>query len=91
MQILVEQLEEEPWMFAIGLREADENLGDYLVSMSENEYLSYGRGAEPADVIRATFRFLLEREEPEMILDRFSLDDILKYYPEYPDEVENYF
>lgn len=91
MQILVEQLEEEPWLFAVGLREADENLGDYTVTMSENEYTAYGQSAEPPEVIRATFRFLLEREEPEMILDRFCLEDILEYFPEYPKEIENYF
>jgi hypothetical protein len=91
MQIEVEQLTEEPWEFAVGLREADENLGDYLVSMSEEEYTAYGRGAEPREVVRATFRFLLDREDPEMIVDRFGLNDILEYYPDYPKQVENYF
>lgn len=91
MQIVVEQLQEEPWQFEVGLREVDENLGDYLVSMSEEEYAKYGQGAEPDDVIQATFRFLLEREEPEMILDRFCLQDIIEYFPEYPTQLANYF
>lgn len=91
MQIEVEQLAEEPWEFAVGLREADENLGDYLVSMSEEEYTAYGRGAEPREVVQATFKFLLDREDPEMIADRFCLHDILEYFPEYPAQVENYF
>jgi hypothetical protein len=91
MDIMIEQLEEEPWQFAVGLREVDENLGDYLVSMSEDEYAIFGQGAEPGEVIQATFRFLLEREEPEMIMDRFCLHDILKYFPEYPNQLANYF
>jgi hypothetical protein len=91
MEIVVEQLEEEPWEFAVGLREADENLGDYLVTMSEDEYTNFGQGAEPKDLIQATFRFLLDREEPEMIMDRFCLQDILQYFPEYPVQLENYF
>lgn len=91
MEIVIEQLQEEPWQFAVGLREVDENLGDYLVSMSEDEYVKYGQGAEPGDVIQATFRFLLEREEPEMIMDRFCLHDIIEYFPEYPALLENYF
>lgn len=91
MQIVVEQLEEEPWVFAVGLREADENLGDYLVMMNEDEYMTYGQGADPQEVVRATFRFLLEREDPEMIMDRFHLREVLQHYPEYSEQVENYF
>jgi hypothetical protein len=59
--------------------------------MTEDEYVDFGHGADPEDVIRATFRYLLEREDPEMILDRFGLRDILEYYPDYPEQVENYF
>lgn len=91
MEIEVEQIEEEPWVFSVGLREADENLGDYVVAMSEEEYNLYGHGAEPAEVVRATFHFLLDREDPEMIMDRFNIRDVLDYYPDYPEQVENYF
>ena len=91
MDIVIEQLQEEPWQFAVGLREVDENLGDYVVSMSEEEYAAFGQGAEPGEVIQATFRFLLEREEPEMIMDRFCLRDVTKYFPEYSTQLENYF
>lgn len=37
--------------------------------------------------VRESFRFLLERERPSSILARFSLNDIARYFPEYPDEV----
>ena len=91
MDIVIEQLEEEPWEFAVGLREVDENLGDFIVTMSEEEYATFGEGAEPREVISATFRFLLDREEPESISDRFCLQDILQYYPEYTTQLTSYF
>ena len=38
-------------------------------------------------VIRESFEFLLEREPASSILGRFSLTDISRYFPEYPDEL----
>lgn len=39
------------------------------------------------DLVRASFSFLLEREPPTSILARFGLDDITRYFPEYPGEI----
>jgi len=39
-------------------------------------------------VVRESFRFLLEREPATSILAQFSLSDISRYFPEYPDELE---
>ncbi len=36
------------------------------------------------DLVRRSFKFLLEREPPQSILSRFGLSDIERYYPEYP-------
>jgi hypothetical protein len=38
-------------------------------------------------VVRESFRFLLERERATSILAQFSLSDICRYFPEYPDEL----
>jgi hypothetical protein len=38
-------------------------------------------------VVRESFEFLLEREPASSILGRFSLTDISRYFPEYPDEL----
>jgi hypothetical protein len=38
-------------------------------------------------VVHESFLFLLEREPPSSILTRFSLDDISRYFPEYPEEL----
>lgn len=90
MDIVVEQIEEEPWEFTVGLREDDENLGDYTITMDIEEYEKYGNEAEPAKVIKGTFLFLLDHEDPEMILDRFSLSQVEKYFPNYAQEVVEY-
>ena len=51
-----------------------------------------GEGLELRDddleqVVRESFRFLLEREPATSILARFSLSDISRYFPEYPSEL----
>jgi hypothetical protein len=38
-------------------------------------------------VVRESFEFLLEREPASSILARFSLTDISRYFPEYPEEL----
>jgi hypothetical protein len=48
--------------------------------------LGWGDAGE-ADLVRASFAFLLEREPPTSILRRFSLDVIGSYFPEYPSEM----
>jgi hypothetical protein len=39
------------------------------------------------ELVRASFGFLLEREQPTSILRRFSLTQITDYFPEYPQEI----
>jgi len=43
--------------------------------------------AEPDELVRRAFRFLLEREPPEMILRSFDLSDIARYFPEFEREL----
>lgn len=38
--------------------------------------------------VRVSFEFLLEREPASSILSQFSLSDISRYFPEYPNELE---
>jgi hypothetical protein len=39
------------------------------------------------DVVRESFRFLLEREPSTSILPEFSLDEIGRYFPDYFQEL----
>ena len=43
--------------------------------------------ADPADVVRESFVFLLEREPGSSILAEFSLEVISRYFPDYPSEL----
>lgn len=44
--------------------------------------LGYGRVSD-ADLVRASFAFLLDREPASSILPRFALDVIARYFPDY--------
>lgn len=44
--------------------------------------------AEPEELIRKSFEFLLEREPKESILGRFDLSVISRYFPEYEREIK---
>lgn len=90
MDIEVKQLAEDPWEFDVRLLEGDTQLGDYRVMMSMEEYERYSDNVEPHELVEGTFRFLLDHEQPDMILEHFRLRDVEKYYPEYPDEVVDY-
>ena len=47
-----------------------------------------GPTVEPAELIRKSFEFLLEREPKESILGRFDLSVISRYFPEYEREIK---
>jgi hypothetical protein len=44
--------------------------------------------ADPEELIRESFQFLLEREPKESILSRFDLSVIGRYFPEYEREIK---
>ena len=39
-------------------------------------------------IVRETFEFLLEREPHTSILPEFSLEDVSRYFPEFPEELQ---
>lgn len=47
-----------------------------------------GGKAEPEELVRRSFEFLLEREPKESILARFDLTVIARYFPEYEREIK---
>ena len=47
-----------------------------------------GATAEPEELIRKSFEFLLEREPKESILGGFDLSVIGRYFPEYEREIK---
>jgi hypothetical protein len=59
----------------------------HRVTLRRDAQLRYGGGAEPEALLEASFRFLLEREPKESILQAFDLPVIEQYFPEYPREI----
>lgn len=43
--------------------------------------------AQEPTLVRASMVYLLEREPPGSILPAFGLDDISRYFPDYPTEI----
>jgi hypothetical protein len=56
------------------------------VAQADLERLAPGE-AEPGELVRHSFRFLLERESPWQILQSFDLSDIAHYFPEFEREL----
>jgi hypothetical protein len=45
-------------------------------------------GVDEEQIVRETFDFLLEREPANSILAEFSLDDVSRYFPDFPEELQ---
>ncbi|MDP3997352.1 MAG: hypothetical protein U1C49_00955 [Candidatus Andersenbacteria bacterium] len=91
MEFQIETTSEDPWEFEVTLLEEDTVLGEYTVTMTAQEYDKYASDMEPEEIVKATLKFLLDREDPEMIMDRFRLKDVENYFPDYPRAVGDYF
>jgi hypothetical protein len=64
----------------------------HVVSVDEADRVRLGGAATPAaDLVRASFEFLLAREPKESILGRFALPLIGRYFPEYEREMRRRF
>lgn len=58
------------------------------VTVSASDLARFAPGAaDPADLVRRSFAFLLAREPKESILRRFDLSVIGRYFPEYEQEI----
>jgi hypothetical protein len=60
----------------------------HAVSVALDELARFAPGdAEPSDLVRRSFEFLLARESRESILRHFELSVIERYFPEYREEI----
>jgi len=55
---------------------------EHDVTVADEDLDRYG-ATDPADLVRRSFEFLLEREPASSILREFRITDIEKYFPEY--------
>jgi len=74
---------DDSYEFRVTVREASsESRHRVTVKKSDYEDLVGGK-ASPEELVRESFRFLLEREPKESILGSFDLLVINRYFPEY--------
>ena len=62
----------------------------HQVKLSKKYYEKINLGLTPNKLIKASFKFLLEREPKEMILSKFDLQIIANYFPNYEKEIRKY-
>jgi hypothetical protein len=75
-------------VYDVTITDDDASQTRHRVTVPEGFLTDHGVAAsqEPA-LVRASMRYLLEREPPSSIMAAFSLDDITRYFPDYPDEI----
>ncbi|HEY5487833.1 MAG TPA: hypothetical protein VIK06_09310 [Candidatus Limnocylindrales bacterium] len=64
---------------------------DFEVGVSAQELAQFEPGAaDPTELVRRSFEFLLAREPKESILPSFGLSTIVRYFPEYEREIRRH-
>lgn len=62
-------------------------VSEHSVEVTKSDLERLAPGASVEDLVSDSFKFLLEREPPQSILRRFSLSDIERYFPYYPEAI----
>jgi hypothetical protein len=70
------------WEFKVEISE-NESVTTHEVTMEKSFYKDLQTNESPKEIVRKSFKFLLERESKEMILSEFNISIISKYFPEY--------
>jgi len=88
-EIKIERLSEDDTksVFKVDVVE-DSGTSSHTVEVS-NDYYQKLTGAKitPEDLVVRSFKFLLQREPKEMIMSKFELPVISRYFPEYEDRI----
>ena len=63
---------------------------DHRVNAGSEDLKGLPSDVPTAELVQASFRFLLDREPKESILREFELGVISRYFPEYREEIESY-
>jgi hypothetical protein len=70
------------WRFDVRVSD-DGSESRHEVTLSRTDRDRIASGADPEQLIRESFAFLLEREPKESIMGAFDLTVIVRYFPEY--------
>ena len=85
---IIEKKTNDGWDFQVTI--SGDGTTVHQVTLSKNYYEKISPGLTPGKLIRASFKFLLEREPKEMILSKFDLQIIANYFPNYEKEIRKY-
>ena len=78
---------EEGWTFLVEVGSGD-NLIEYFIDVDKEYWTRLtARRIEPAELVKATFEFLLDKESKEVILKKFNLSDVSGHFPNYENEI----
>jgi hypothetical protein len=87
MQIDIESLGE--WSFRVEVSD-DSSASSHTVTLDPDWYDDHGADAPKEAVVRASFRFLLDRESRSSILPSFDLAVISSYFDDFLAELGRY-
>ena len=78
------------WTCTVSVRDGGRDLTTHEVRVAPDDLDRFAPdAADPVELVERSFAFLLEREPPGMILARFELDVIGRYFPEYEGEIRS--
>ena len=88
MRVTETNQSETGWTFMVELGHG-EGLTEFWVDVDKDYWIRLtNRRVEPAELVEATFKFLLDKEIKELILKKFNLADISGQFPSYENEMK---
>jgi hypothetical protein len=72
------------WTCHVKIAEGGRTVSEHHVTVSRSDVEKLSPGSSVEELVKRSFEYLLEREPPQSILPRFSLQDIERYFPDYP-------
>ncbi len=79
--------EDDGWAFQVTVSEGGSRTVHRVALTSDAYERLTGGACGPAELVRRSFEFLLEREPKESILREFDIMVIARYFPEYEGEI----
>ncbi|HVB56775.1 MAG TPA: hypothetical protein VNE63_10145 [Candidatus Acidoferrales bacterium] len=86
VRIQVEQIKEGDFQVRV-MEGASQSSHRVTVKAADYRRLSGGK-AEPQELVRRSFEFLLDHERKESILPSFDLMEIQRYFPDFAGEIQ---
>ena len=79
---------EDGWTFLVELGNGD-GLIDYMVDFDKSHWDRLtNKRVEPAELVKLTFQFLLEKEPKELIAKKFNIADVSGHFPNFENEIK---